>query len=646
MRTERADLDGLLAIVALAFLAAAAGLPGVAAGAGIDVAFVLVGWLTANHAARALPLALSAATLARRVLPALILVLAATLAAGWVLISPPAFRALAGSAAAAAVFVSDLWFWRVPSAPETSPLFQTWAVSSAVQASVALGLLLALLRGRTARLRIVVVAALTLGSFLLALAAARAIPGAAFFLLPARAWEFGLGALAALIAPRARIGRPIREAVAVIGILHVLAALLWAGIALRTPALAAMPAVVGAVALIRSGDAGPTLTGSLLSLRPLAWLGRLAYPLFLWSWPILAFVRIALGVDIIPAPAAVLGAACALAVAAATARAFRANDQPPTRRALAFGLVSMAVAALAGGAIWQARGLPGRFDAPTLAAFAAETDYVDDPNRRLCLDRTPDEGFCRFDAAGVTTEDGPADYLLLGDTMALAVMPAALAASDGATGMLAARSNCAPLLGVDRGDQPPRNGCAVYHSALVDFLAARFDLPLVILTGRWALNAEGSRPRGEAGARAWLRTPEIAAQVEGEANFAQFRSAAEAMIAAIRATGREVAILGSLPETAFDVPGVVARHLSPGLPLRTAPTPAAVFARQGRSDDALATLATQHGAVFRSLATAVCAPRCRVEIDGAPLYRDNHHLSRAGALLIAEPVLAEVFAQE
>ena len=121
----------------------------------------------------------------------------------------------------------------------------------------------------------------------------------AFFSLPTRAWELGVGALIAIGVLRLPGRTPGTLA----------SGTTWSGLALIAigvviidgdtpyPGIAALLPVVGTALAIVGTSHTPGLPGRLLSTRFARWIGRISYSLYLWHWPILVLVPIALGID-------------------------------------------------------------------------------------------------------------------------------------------------------------------------------------------------------------------------------------------------------------------------------------------------------------------------------------------------------------
>ena len=328
----RPDIEGLRGVAVLLVVLFHVHLPGVAGGfIGVDVFFVLSGFLITGLLVREatrtgrINFVQFCARRTRRLLPAAVLVLAATIVVGSVVFSPLEQRTFAKSAIATSAYLSNVQFMRQAADyfgadAAADPFLHTWSLAVEEQFYLVWPLLVALgLSGRRPRVRLVtLVAGVCAASFAACVWLTMDHKPWAFFGSPLRAWEFGLGGLAMLTPISGLAARPAWSR-----------ALGWTGLALILgsgllvtgerffPGPLALLAATGTVAVLLAGGATPdTGVARPLGTAPLQHLGRLSYSWYLWHWPVLVMASVV--VPDLPLAGRLLAAGCALGLAAAT----------------------------------------------------------------------------------------------------------------------------------------------------------------------------------------------------------------------------------------------------------------------------------------------------------------------------------------
>ncbi|MFM7064437.1 MAG: acyltransferase family protein, partial [Actinomycetes bacterium] len=239
----------------------------------------------------------------RRLLPASVLVLVVTTVASWLVLYPLPFRSAARDAAAAGAYVVNYRF-AVEGADylgaqvAESPVLHYWSLAVEEQFYVLWPVLVVLLLGR-GRLRsgraVAGVAVVGVASFAAAAVLTPTSQPWAFFSLPTRAWEFAVGAVAALVWSHVRERAPrARALLGWAGMAAVAASVVLMDATTPFPAPWALAPVLGTTAVLLAGGAprGPAV---LLDRGPCQWVGIRSYSLYLWHWPPLVLVPVVVG---------------------------------------------------------------------------------------------------------------------------------------------------------------------------------------------------------------------------------------------------------------------------------------------------------------------------------------------------------------
>ncbi|HEX8085382.1 MAG TPA: acyltransferase family protein [Solirubrobacteraceae bacterium] len=289
MRSEIQALRGIAVLAVVVYHLWPDALPG--GFVGVDVFFVISGFLITGQLAREVDrtgrLSLSGfwARRARRILPAALVVLAFCALATKAIVPETRWGQFFGEITASTAYVEN-WqladvavdYQAADDAP--SPVRHFWSLSVEEQFYVVWPLLV-LLALAAARRRIgLVLGAVTAASFAWSLHKTATDPAAAYFVTPARAWEFGVGGLLALAGGRRgpRVAAVWRRGASVAGLAAIAAACLAFDAGTAFPGIAALLPVLGATAVI---------AGRSLAFRPLEAIGDISYSVYLWHWPLI-----------------------------------------------------------------------------------------------------------------------------------------------------------------------------------------------------------------------------------------------------------------------------------------------------------------------------------------------------------------------
>ena len=370
----RRDIDGLRAIAVMAVVVYHA-LPTVLRGGfiGVDVFFVISGFLISGQIVAELEAGRFTFTSfyarrIRRIFPALLLVLLATLGYGFVVLLPKELAGLGADVAGGAGFISNLMQWNEAGyfdrAAIYKPLLHLWSLGVEEQYYIGWPVALWLLyKTRSNILGFVIAAAL--GSFALSAAIAASNPAMDFYSPMTRLWELAAGALLAYRqAGQADStgGERRHSCLSVAGLALILGGAVLFNPQMNFPGWLALAPVTGAVLLIAAGP-GAVINRTLLSSRAVVFTGVISYPLYLWHWPLISYAYfLDNGREMKTFPALMIIVASFI-LAWATYRLLELNLRfGGHRRAKTLGLVlAMLLVGSFGAGIWAAQGLPGRF---------------------------------------------------------------------------------------------------------------------------------------------------------------------------------------------------------------------------------------------------------------------------------------------
>lgn len=627
----RGDIDGLRAL-AIALVVLFHAKLGVLSGGfvGVDVFFVISGYLIASIIASDVAngkfsIAQFYARRARRILPALFLVVGvSTVVALHLLVLPQDLEMFARSARASVLFYSNFFFSRsgdyFKPALETQPLLHTWSLGVEEQFYFVAPLLLAPLM-RAARVRGWVLFAAVFVIFVL-LSQYGVLRGGskAFYWPHTRAFELMIG-----IALASPLLKPPRGSAAgfasVAGMIMIILAAVTFNESTAFPGIAALLPTVGTALLIWSGGSASTHLGRALSTPVAVFFGKISYPLYLWHWPIFVFAGLLPTPLVSPTDRIAL---IFLAIACATLTYFllelpirRGVHTDEAQRPFIFkAAATAAVICLVPQQflIWS-DGWSDRFG-QEVARFTHET-----PTRLttpgLCLTSDNLWSAATSECLIGDAEASAATFVVWGDSHGRMIAPeiSRIARSKGLKGYFIAHGGCEPLIMPKSAQLPVK--CRNATKRLFRYLSDK-KIRRVILVGRWAAYHARSTNTKATNDLVRLGVP--------------FSQALPATVDRLISGDRQLTLVGPVPEPLFNVPLTMTRALIQGQSTSVSISRAA-FDR--RNDEILKVIAVagkldRVGLIYPHL--AICNDqRCLASEGGHALYVDDNHLSPLGA---------------
>ncbi len=637
----RPEIDGLRALAVLAVVLYHANL-GVGGGyVGVDVFFVISGYLITSLIFRDLERGtFSFADFwerrVRRILPALSAMVMVTVVAGGFLLPPGDYQALGKSVIAQAMMVANLHFRMGESyfgmASGEKPLLHTWSLAIEEQfylgLPIVLWLVYRLMRtdARARAFQMICVGFVTSLALAIGLMALGKVPGA-FYLLPARAWELLAGAcVAGLPLSFYSDRRALREWASWLGLAGVLIPVFWYTKRTGFPGITALPVCLGVMLLIWSNGAKKgrelTVVGRMLAWRPLVFIGLISYSLYLWHWPLLVYANywslashLSWGVRI---GLVLLSMGLAILSWRWIETPFRHRPGPQGRWKVFSLALLVTLTVISGGVIIvKTKGLPGRM--PATIGYYEQEARDSGPTPLLSLE---DVQAGRLYSFGDNTEGKPPTLLLWGDSHAMHLIAPMdqLCREHGIAAVAATRGLMPPVLD-SFFDHPTIDHIGPRFSAAVLDYIKTHSIRYVVLAGLWqsyqGLNAE------------------------------ELESGLTETIEVLEKHGCKVWVVMSIPAHSFNVPRYFMKRLLWGDHAAEIPFPVDLHRRNNR---------TMYDLSKRGLPAHFIDPlpsffnqttgEFYYEKEGVLIYRDSDHLSRKGSMKIMLPLLQREIGSE
>lgn len=497
----RPDIDGLRAIAVLSVLfhhLNADLLPG--GFIGVDVFFVISGYLITSQVYKevcggSFSIQQFYQRRINRIAPALVVVTMTTLIAGAILLSPADLIKLGKSAIYAMLGLSNIFFWQqygnyfAGNAGE-APLLHTWSLGVEEQFYVVWPLLVLGLAKLGHKRMATALAVLTIGAVATSEAGINVAASASYYLLPTRFFELMMGGLLGLLLAHNQSVSRINSVLSLsVGISLIGGSLLLLDKTSSFPGVNAIWPCLGAALIIWSGT-NPQPISRILTSRPMVFVGLISYSLYLWHWPIIAFLNYS-NIPISPA----VGFFVVIMSMILAWLSWRYVEIPMRKSGVALSfprvvirrfVIPVVALVLIGLTMAYTNGLSSRFD-PRVAEFERVIESKPDVLRSGChvptaMYSTPPSDNCRL---GVKKAE--LDGILIGDSFAnhFSGTVDLMAKAEDIAFMDYTMDGCPPILGYNTGKGAVYAQRCLKRNEAVYALLTNNRYARVVLAGSW-----------------------------------------------------------------------------------------------------------------------------------------------------------------
>jgi peptidoglycan/LPS O-acetylase OafA/YrhL len=655
----RKEIDGLrtVAVLSVVFyhanfnIAGANLLPG--GFIGVDVFFVISGYLISLIILKGLHQ--NSFTFkdfyerrARRILPVLFTVILVSLPFAWIALLPQAMIEYCEQIFYSIFFSSNIHFWLQDSywATDSSlkPFLHTWSLAVEEQFYLITPIILIVLH-KYPKHMLAFVIAIGVASLAFAQWASTTHPELSFFLLPSRMWELLAGTMLAVMEYQRGRTTPTKRFTYMpsLGLLMIVASFFLFNKDTHHPSLLTLIPVVGTMLII--WFANPTdFSTRILSTSVFVSIGLISYGIYMWHFPIFAFSNIVLAEQLL-APIKLGLIAAVIGISALSyvfiEKPFRTTSIISTKTAMLVGTIVLIPLT-----VFLYNGMENGYKhrVPALLNAATELEYI--PNTTW------------FE----TTASRTGSIILAGDSHLQIIAPTVrkMALASGFDYASTNMPGCQLLVGTDRLNQKTleaKQKCTIeLQNTRMAFIRSA-PPSYVVLGGRLPLILEESRFNNQEGADEgefldFIQNPERSLATKAERN-AFIAQQYQITVDQILAQGHTAVLLYPIPEVGWHVPnqlqeiiGYSAMNVSEKIQKNPVTTSYAVFKDRTKSSYALLD-AIQGDNIIRIypeklFCNSKNSGRCITHTAKVAFYRDEHHLSDAGAKLLATMIFDEI----
>lgn len=643
----RPDIDGLRALAVL--LVIAFHFFGVRGGfVGVDIFFVISGYLITSILLKELQLGEYTlygfyARRVKRIFPALLLVLGASLIAGWFVLLAHEYQLLGKHVLAGATFSSNIVLWLesgyFDKESHLKPLLHLWSLGVEEQFYIFWPLILAWCYRRSWSIGFALLS-LGLCSFLLNLYVSSVSSVTAFYWLPTRGWQLLAGAAIAYM--QLRYSAPYQTWLEkgfrkhILGLLGLLLILICAS-QLRSahvyPGYWAIFPTLGAFLLISSGPLS-WINHYFFARRWMVAIGLISYPLYLWHWPLISFARI-MGNGEVTRSVKIICFLLSLALAYLTYALIEKRIKTHSSQKIIKKLVMLLIFFGGLGVVVNlSGGMSNRYpDKEKIYQSFKSSDerYLEDVLNNPCERR-----FMAQDYLGVCQKssiDQLPDSLLIGDSHAISSYPGLAYHYQQANRslMMIARGACVPLIGVETHRRGEPDVCKKIMTEIYDFGATENNIKNIIITfrGPWYLHGGGrSYDKKEINP---ILLKELSFEEGIKKTYQVLDALGKRMIVYI-----DIPELDFLPEDCMDLRPVEISRRNLNTSCSTPYKKAYEISREFRDRLNIVKKELPNLIIFDAFEQFCDESRCYAQIGDKMLYEDGNHLSNHGSMHLGQ----------
>lgn len=641
----RPEIDGLRAIAVMVVIFFHAGFSLFSGGfVGVDVFFVLSGYLISSiilkeREAGTFTLINFYERRARRILPALFLVMFLCIPFAWVYLLPKAMEEFSKSLIAVSAFVSNILFWResgyFSAQADLKPLLHTWTLSVEEQFYVFLPVFILITAKLKNSIIYLMLGLITFTSLALSYLGNSISPTAAFYLLPTRAWELFIGVIIGYYLSRRSLPPKGNDILSLIGLFMIMMAVFLYDKSTPFPSVYALLPTVGTALIVLFTDK-TTFIYKLLSLKIMVGLGLISYSLYLWHQPVFAFAKHSSLHEI-----GFMKSTCLILLSILGAygswkfieKPFRNKSKTTGKQIFWLSLIG-SLAFITVGLFGVMRGGDlGRFSGPIKSIASTSGGAL-----KRCM------GTFRKSGCSIGSDNTRASIAIIGDSHSGALQKAldTTLRSQKKSGLSFAGSWCIPFIEV-RTKTQYRDKCFTEISSHLETIISNTEISTVVLVAEWANYTQGKRWNVEG--TAYYEDRETT-NLSLKENSRVFSRGLLRTVKKLKSAGKVVIFVKSVPEYKQHVPNYLAKSLAlTGKASMNEYTidKTGYLTRNLEVEKSLKDLDLKSEMRVIDTYKILCpGDICRyISESNEVLYSDDNHLSESGAKLIINQIFQE-----